>query len=143
MCSIDPATTDKRCWLATGDNHREPLRPVPTDRRPLPLLQSIINCLLHRGLRVECGGRQTCLVARLRFRWDSTTFYQYVGLSKTVCTPSLGTETTLQFVVCSQQPTPSPTHHPSFLIMRRSVIRPESKPRPWMHAAGWSNRPGR
>lgn len=71
------------------------------------------------------------LVARLRFRWGSTTFYQYVGLS--ILTPdSLHPESGDRdgAAVCSQQPITPPTHHPSFLIMRRRVIRPESKPRP-------------
>lgn len=54
MCSIDPATADKRCWRATGDNHREPPRPVPTARCNCDSQQ----CLLRRGSRVGCGGQQ-------------------------------------------------------------------------------------
>lgn len=63
-------------------------------------------------------------------KWcTDTSVWQPVCLSVlTICTPSLGTDTELQSAVCSQRPIGLPTHQPSFLIMRRSVIRAEHEP---------------
>lgn len=116
MCSIAPATADKRCWRAYSDNHRESPRPVPTAHRPrcpLPLLQAVP---VPAAPRLAGGVRRATdrLVARLRSRLDST-FYLHVRLSSLDSLhPESGDRGERELQVCSQQP-----HH---LVHSSSVI---------------------
>lgn len=150
MCSIDPATADKRCWRATSDNHREPPRLLAQSPPPTAHCHChchcYIQCLLHRGSWVECGGRSETLVARLRFSSSRRFSGAFDSLSVvTVCTPSLGTETELQSAVCGQQSATHHLAHSSSVIYhhatQRDTGRGQTAP-PRMHAAGWSSRPG-